>query len=220
MTNRMPLSIVAIGDGCVLLPDAEVGLVVGGEIPWTFVADERRVAVAQQVHGALKAWNDGPIECLITDAPLQFDEVDRIIRTAVRRHALHDRLLSDFAAMMYQAAHTELAPKRTVWRLPGPGSGGGREVDASIEARMRRAQDRARRWATLLAGATQTPTHVMDAESIAQLLYALADPYRRRWTPIERILARTAAAPGGVRVPLNGFASARRAPLSEGDGRG
>lgn len=205
--HESPLIIVAIADGSIVLPDAELGLVIGGELPWTFIADERRSVLAHQVHGALKAWNDGPIECIISDALLRFDEVERTLGAVPRRNALHDRLLTDIATMFYHAAHAEATPKQTVWRLPG---GGARDAAATVELRIRRAQDRARRWAALIAGATQTPAQLMEAETIAQWVYALADPLRRRWSPIEHILARAALTPGGVRLQRPTAAGAPR----------
>lgn len=199
------LDIVTIVEGAVVFACGEAGVVDGGALEWDFIDPDRRRIFGDQVLGALKAWNDGPVECLVVDAVQSGALVAlRAIAGVPRRSAMQARVLAEMTAMIHQTHHAIVSPKRVVWRLPGDSIVS--DAAAPLEARARRAQDRARRWAAIIASATNTHAHPMGAEEIAQLLYQIADPYRRLWSPVERLLARAdlASGPRMVQRPANG----------------
>lgn len=182
------LDVIAIDDGCVVFGDGEVGIVDGGAIPWDFIDDDRRTVMGSQLLGAVKSWNDGPIECLIVDVMPNVAEVEETLRRIAPRNDVHAHILAEMAMMLHQAEHAVVAPKRTVWRLPGESLS--RDARMALETRIRKAQDRARHWAMTISAAAQTNAYPMRAEDIAQLLYLIADPYRRLWAPIPQLLER------------------------------
>lgn len=187
------LDLVTIVDGAAIFAHGDVGVVEGGALEWDFIDPDQRRMIGEQVLGALKSWNDGPVECLVTDAVHASAAVAlHAIAQTPRRTAMQSRILAEMTALIHETHHAVVSPKRVVWRLPGDSAVN--DPSAALELRVRRAQDRARRWAAIIASAANTPAHLMRAEDIAQLLYQIADPYRCLWNPIDRLLERAALA--------------------------
>ena len=189
--------------GALLRPDGvAVGLVLGGAPAWDLRSLAARGEAGADYHRLLLAL-DAPLDIYVVDQP---PDLAREIATLHERqarseHPLLADVLSEMADYLTELASQSSRAKQVVWAVtvaPGASARGvsglnisgllrrGRQVaPARGAATLAQAIERARRLADALGQLGGTPApRLLEAEEIARLLYALADPVRAQRYPL------------------------------------
>lgn len=205
LRQLFPLQIIR---GALLRPDGvAAGLVIGGAPSWDLRELDARARLGVEYHRLLLAL-DAPIDQYVIDRTADMSRELSDIRTRQAR-AAHPLLASaldgiaGYLAELSQSASSRA--KDAVWVItagqrdtshasgwtatlaPTPGRRGSHQERAARagQTRLADAVERARRLADALGqlGAAPQP-RLMEAEEIARLLYALADPVRAQRYPL------------------------------------
>jgi hypothetical protein len=197
--------------GALLRADgAAIGLVSGGAPAWDLLSLADRAQAGSQYHRLLLAL-DYPIDVLVVDQPPDLE--GEIAELRARRDRLVHPLLADALDEVVEyvselSRSTTSRAKQVIWVV---GGGVGTPQPSAVspdlvrllrikphappgQARpedigLARAVERARRLADALRALGGTPSpRLMEAEEIARLLYALADPVRASHYPLEGAL--------------------------------
>lgn len=202
---------VRLTRGALLHADgAAVGLVSGGAPAWELLSLAGRAQVGGQYHRLLLAL-EHPIDVLVVDQPPDLE--GEIAELRARRDRLDHPLLADALDEVAEYV-SELGcssgsrAKQVIWVAGGGGSPSHRAASSldlvgllrhrphapSRQARtehtaLAQAVERARHLADALRALGGTPPpRLMEAEEIARLIYALADPVRASRYPLEGAL--------------------------------
>lgn len=189
--------------GALLRPDGvAVGLVLGGAPAWDLRSLAARGEAGADYHRLLLAL-DAPIDVYVVDQP---PDLAREIATLHERQALSEHplladVLSEMADYLTELASQSSRAKQVVWAVtvaPGANVRGVDRLDIKGllkrdrqvatprgAATLAQAVERARRLADALGQLGGTPApRLLEAEEIAHLLYALADPVRAQRYPL------------------------------------
>lgn len=210
--------------GALLRPDGiAVGLVCGGAPAWDLLPSAARAQVGGDYHRLLLAL-EYPVDIFILDRPpdLETELAELRARRDAAPHPVLADALGEIAEYLDDLGGGGSRAKQVVWAVTAEGGTGPARAGLDLpgllrgspgrvsgsggagQATLGLAVERARRLAEALRALRGTPpARLMEAEEIARLVYALADPVRASRYPLAGSLldrvrrVATAALPGG-----------------------